>query len=190
MSMRNPGTVIQVSLRLLICCFLLLSMQPADAQQRRVFDRRGMIIDSLVKTVDQIRVQQDSMRRILKLQSTTVEELTTTNFKLKESNSKLRAELTAARGDNLQSSHTNSVLFVFNVIVGIFLLIALLWMFMRKKSDDRDDVAPASPNRRSQVTEDNFEHKLDRIQKLGNLRDKGLLTDDEFNLQKQQILGE
>jgi hypothetical protein len=61
---------------------------------------------------------------------------------------------------------------------------------MRKKSDDRDDVAPASPNRRSQVTEDNFEHKLDRIQKLGNLRDKGLLTDDEFNLQKQQILGE
>ncbi|MBK7886762.1 MAG: SHOCT domain-containing protein [Bacteroidetes bacterium] len=31
---------------------------------------------------------------------------------------------------------------------------------------------------------------MDRIQKLGNLRDKGLLTDDEFNLQKRQILGE
>ena len=38
--------------------------------------------------------------------------------------------------------------------------------------------------------DENFDYKLDRIQKLGSLRDKGLLTDEEFNLQKSQILGE
>jgi hypothetical protein len=35
----------------------------------RIYDRRAMIIDSLVSTLDQIRVQQDSMRRLFRQQS-------------------------------------------------------------------------------------------------------------------------
>lgn len=155
-----------------------------------VYDRRTMIIDSLVSTMDLIRLQQDSMRRMLRQQTTRMEELTAENFKIKEENTNLKSELEDARGDNLQSSHTNSVLFIFNVAVGIFLLIALIWMFMRKKGDDRPDNGSNAASSRKKVVEENFENKLERIQKLGNLRDKGLLTEEEFNLQKRQILGE
>lgn len=35
-----------------------------------------------------------------------------------------------------------------------------------------------------------LDHRLERIEKLGNLRDKGLLTEEEFSLQKKQILAE
>jgi hypothetical protein len=63
-------------------------------------------------------------------------------------------------------------------------------MFMRKKGDDAEPTPAPAGNSRKSVVEENFEHKLERIQKLGNLRDKGLLTDEEFNLQKKQILGE
>lgn len=155
-----------------------------------VYDRRGMIIDSLISTLELIRIQQDSMRRMLRQQTAKMDELTAENFKLKEDNTNLKSELEDSRGDNLQSSHTNSVLFIFNVGVGIFLLIALIWMFMRKKGDDRTDAAGGSSASRKKVVEENFENKLERIQKLGNLRDKGLLTEEEFNLQKKQILGE
>ena len=156
----------------------------------RIYDRRTMIIDSLVSTLDQIRVQQDSMRRLFRQQSAKVEELSDANFKLTEQNTELKEELKEAKGDNLQSTHTNSILFIFNVVVGIFLLIALIWMFMRKKGDDAEPTVVPAGNGRKSVVEENFEHKLERIQKLGNLRDKGLLTDEEFNLQKKQILGE
>lgn len=188
--MPTQSKVVQKISRLLICCFLLMVAGRVDAQQGRVYDRRSMIIDSLVKTMDQIRVQQDSMRRMLKQQSAAVEELTAGNLKLQEENTRLKEQLADARGDNLQSSHTSSVLFVFNVIVGVFLLIALLWMFMRRKGDDREESPASVTGARKPVVEGNFENKLERIQKLGSLRDKGLLTDDEFNLQKQQILGE
>jgi len=188
--MQSVRKVIQVGAHLLVYSCLLLFVGHANAQQLRRFDRRAMIIDSLVRTVDQIHIQQDSMRRMLKQQSAVVEELTAGNLKLQEENTRLKEQLADARGDNLQSSHTSSVLFVFNVIVGVFLLIALLWMFVRRKVDDREE-SPASVNgARKPVLEGNFENKLERIQKLGSLRDKGLLTDDEFNLQKQQILGE
>lgn len=155
-----------------------------------VYDRRGMIIDSLISTLDLIRIQQDSMRRMLRQQTAKMDELSSENLKLKEENTNLKSELEDAQGDNLQSSHTNSVLFIFNVGVGIFLLIALIWMFMRKKGDDRNDSERGGATARKKGVEENFENKLERIQKLGNLRDKGLLTEDEFNLQKKQILGE
>ncbi|MBK7964890.1 MAG: SHOCT domain-containing protein [Bacteroidetes bacterium] len=114
-----------------------------------------------------------------------LEEVSAENVKLKES-------LKDAQGDTLQSNHANSILFIFNVIVGIFLLIALLWMFTKKRNDGDDKNNDDTPRRKNSKSgqDENFEHKLDRIQKLGNLRDKGLLTDEEFNLQKSQILGE
>lgn len=184
--------------RLLTILLLTLSCSQLSAQggsglpkpRAVVYDRRGMIIDSLISTLDIIRIQQDSMRRLLRQQTTKMEELTAENFKIKEENTNLKSELEDARGDNLQSSHTNSVLFIFNVAVGIFLLIALIWMFMRKKGDDRSESGGGNTSPRKKVVEENFENKLERIQKLGNLRDKGLLTDEEFNLQKKQILGE
>lgn len=181
----------------------MLYAQPANSAKRlnsvtkkpamQNFDRRGMLIDSLSAFVDYILVQQDSLKQIMQSQKAkmdsgmlALEEVTAENAKLKE-------ELKEAQGDTLQSNHTSSILFIFNVTVGIFLLIALLWMFARKKNEgdgNADDNDSPRKHKSGGLKDESFDYKLDRIQKLGSLRDKGLLTEDEFNLQKSQILGE
>ncbi|MBK9637948.1 MAG: SHOCT domain-containing protein [Bacteroidetes bacterium] len=157
----------------------------------QVVDRRAMLIDSLSSFVDYILVQQDSLRQIMQSQKARMDSSISALEDVSAENAKLKESLKDAQGDTLQSNHTNSILFIFNVGVGIFLLIALLWMFMKKKSDgEREDDEVSSKSNGKVSKDESFDHKLDRIQKLGSLRDKGLLTDEEFNLQKSQILGE
>ncbi len=157
----------------------------------QIVDRRAMLIDSLSSFVDYILVQQDSLKQIMQSQKERMDSSIAALEEVSAENATLKESLKDAQGDTLQSNHTNSILFIFNVGVGIFLLIALLWMFMKKKSDGESEDSGASSKSNGKVSKDeNFDHKLDRIQKLGSLRDKGLLTDEEFNLQKSQILGE
>ncbi len=157
----------------------------------QIVDRRAMLIDSLSSFVDYILVQQDSLKQIMQSQRERMDSSISALEEVSAENAKLKESLKDAQGDTLQSNHTNSILFIFNVGVGIFLLIALLWMFMKKKSDGEREEDEVSSKSNGKVSKDeSFDHKLDRIQKLGSLRDKGLLTDEEFNLQKSQILGE
>lgn len=157
----------------------------------QIVDRRAMLIDSLSSFVDYILIQQDSLKQIMQSQKERMDSSISALEEVSAENAKLKESLKDAQGDTLQSNHTNSILFIFNVGVGIFLLIALLWMFMKKKSDgEREDDEVSSKSNGKVSKDENFDHKLDRIQKLGSLRDKGLLTDEEFNLQKSQILGE
>ena len=210
--MTFPGSlssmkVVVYSLLACIFCSLIFSAAPVRAQDsiRRpaqiktvpvkniapAFDRRALLIDSLGAMIVEMESREDSLYRALSSQNEKISDANTEIEALKAGNAELKLQLEDAQGDNLQSSHTNSILFIFNIGVGIFLLIGLIWMFMRKKGDAESDEQPARNDRRKVSNgEDNFDHKLDRIQKLGNLRDKGLLTDDEFNLQKRQILGE
>jgi len=39
------------------------------------------------------------------------------------------------------------------------------------------------------ASHDALDFKLDQIEKLARLKEKGYLTDEEFNVQKRQILG-
>lgn len=157
----------------------------------QILDRRAMLIDSLSSFVDYILVQQDSLKQIMQSQKERMDSSISALQEVSAENATLQESLKDAQGDTLQSNHTNSILFIFNLGVGIFLLIALLWMFMKKKSDgEREDDEVSSKSNVKVSKDESFDHKLDRIQKLGSLRDKGLLTDEEFNLQKSQILGE
>lgn len=157
----------------------------------QILDRRAMLIDSLSSFVDYILVQQDSLKQIMQSQKERMDSSISALQEVSAENATLQESLKDAQGDTLQSNHTNSILFIFNLGVGIFLLIALLWMFMKKKSDGEREGDEVSSKSNVKVSKDeSFDHKLDRIQKLGSLRDKGLLTDEEFNLQKSQILGE
>jgi len=182
-------------------CFLLLSSVPSIAidqdslrlakqySSERYF-RRSVLIDSLKSSLILIGTQQDSLRELLKNQKTTIIEGQEERGKLTEENTNLKQELNGAIRDNLQSSHTKKILFIFNLIIGIFLLIAAIWMFARKKSEPIVKPYNNSSASTLSVNSEGYDHKLERIEKLGNLRDKGLLTDDEFNLQKRQILGD
>lgn len=156
--------------------------------QLPVFDKRGLVIDSLSSRLELLTIRLDSLLVEFNSLKRQKEERETELLKVNEENKKLSERLEESQGDNLQSSHTNSILFIFNVGVGIFLLIALIWMFMRKGSEESSK--PLATARKGTNGEEYFDSKLERIQKLGSLRDKGLLTDEEFNLQKKQILGE
>ncbi len=162
--------------------------------EKPFYDRRSLIIDSLSDRLMQMEIRMDSMAGAFVSQKQKLNVAVSEMEKLQKEKASLELKLKEAQGDNLQSSHTNSVLFIFNVGVGVFLLIALIWMFMRKRTEEeeaeKETELSAAPKRMSGHDDTYFDHKLDRIQKLGGLRDKGLLTDDEFNLQKKQILGE
>lgn len=166
---------------------------PAFPVYTPVYSSRNLLIDSLNALVSQLRMRQDSLVDLLKSQRESINASEAERARLSQENKNLQAELDGAMGDNLQSNHTNSILFIFNVIVGVILLIALVWMFVKKKSDPGDRVKRTGAYSPSIVHNngiEQFDKELERIEKLGSLREKGLLTDDEFNLQKKQILGD
>lgn len=154
----------------------------ADAGRAMLYSR-ARLIDSLTNQVDVlINEKQKAGDKINKLE----DQLRTQEIELKrltDENIKLKSDLEESMGDNLQSSHTSSILFIFNIIVAIILLVALIWIFMRKKE-------ATSNNSNAYGSTESNDVKLEMIEKLGNLRDKGLLTDEEFNLQKRQLFGE
>ena len=185
----------------LVFCFLLICSLPSFGTNQdslkwaaqsapEKYYRRSALTDSLTSLLLSLSIQQDSLRGILKTQKATILDGENERAQLAEENENLKEELNGAMGVNLQSSHTKTILFIFNLIVGIFLLIAVIWMFMRKKSDANSKPFNNSSSSNQNGNIEGYDHKLERIEKLGNLRDKGLLTDDEFNLQKRQILGD
>lgn len=198
------GSIKVLKFCLLIClliCFAEIRGQavntataPSGFNQRRNFpDRRAVIIDTLSARLDRVSVARDTLLRAARRNDEASARMKEEVARLRTENKTLKDQLEEARGDNLQSAHTNSVLFIFNLVVGLFLLLALLWLFVRRKSDGVNIPAVKKVQVQEEVKaplEVQFDHKLDRIQKLGGLRDKGLLTDEEFIVQKKQILGE
>ncbi len=148
------------------------------------FINKNRIIDSLTATLLRTEQSRDSLMQILRADKSQIRKLEGENAKVTDENNSLKKNLDGALGDKLQYSHTSSILFIFNVIIAVILLVAIAWMFLRKKEEKRTSV-----NSREGISEV-FDNKFDRIEKLGSLRDKGLLTEEEFNFQKKQLLGE
>lgn len=145
---------------------------------------KNKIIDSLTNALLRSEQLKDSLNEQLLAGKTELRKLGEEKNSFEQENNNLKKHLDGALGDKLQSSHTSSILFIFNVIVALILLIALMWMFVRKKSEHG-----INENSREGLSEV-FDNKFERIEKLGGLRDKGLLTEEEFIFQKKQILGE
>lgn len=160
----------------------------AYAQAPVLSERRSWLTDSLFVLQEQIERQRDSFNRVLQLKNNQFLQLQNELSRRREEIRNYNAELSDLRGDNLQSLHTNSILFIINVVVGILLVVSLGWMYWRKRSEP--GLNPRGRWNNQPAGEPSFDHRLDRIQKLGSLRDRGLLTEEEFNLQKRQMLGE
>jgi predicted nucleic acid-binding Zn-ribbon protein len=159
-----------------------------EAKPVPVTERRVSLSDSIIVLQEQLLRQRDSFDKTLQQKDDELGQLQSELSRRKEQIRNYESELSDLRGDNLQSSHTNSILFIFNIVVGILLVVSLGWMYLRKRSEPG-----LNTHRRwnsQEAGEPSFDHRLDRIQKLGSLRDRGLLTEEEFNLQKRQILGE
>lgn len=147
------------------------------------------VIDTLNSSVIRLRASYDSLFLEHKSLNARLAAADTQVTRLNARNNQLRTELTDAVSRGMQSSHTSSVLMVFNVIVAMFLVVALVWMWFRRRPVSQREESAGTPS--GKVSElSTLDQKLEYIQKLGALRDKGLLTGEEFDLQKKQILGE
>ncbi len=151
-----------------------------------------VLFDSLQNVISVLNSRNDSLINITKEQEGELKSIGSQLKQLSEENNNISNELLSANDDKLKSSHTNSILYIFNVLLGIIMLIALVWFMGRKKSLIGDKVSGNgfATNGKKEAFAPTIDYQLDRIEKLGNLRDKGLLTDDEFNFQKKQILAE
>lgn len=157
--------------------------------------RRSVMIDSLQNTMMLLFAKKDSLLTITRQQASQQQAMQAQLIRLSEENKNLNKELDNANVDRLQSSHTSSVLYIFSVLIVIMVLVALVWMMSKKKIREPEKVVVANGYSRNGTIEVTaavpaFDHRLERIEKLGNLREKGLLTEDEFNSQKKQILAE
>ena len=148
---------------------------------------RSYLIDSLSNEIIRLKEQNDSLLLLINNEIRRSQLFEMESAKLKESEDSINRELVFSRGSQLQTSHTSSVLLIFNLLAGIIVLVALVWIFNRKKVDQSTGQAPESANK-PRVVADHLDRKMERIEKLGKLRDKGLLTEEEFQLQKKQIL--
>ena len=166
-------------------------VKPAYIPGMTPYKTRGSLrnADSMNAEINSLRAQNDSLQLRINEETSRVqsisEELTKSNEKIEN----LNQELEESKGNQLQTSHTSSILLIFNIIAGIILLITIFWFYSRKKTNEPDEDEVVRPVKTVQMNgRDQVETRLERIEKLGKLRDKGLLTEEEFQLQKKQIL--
>ena len=156
--------------------------------ENRLPGSRSYLIDSLSIENLLLKEQNDSLLLLINNEIGRSQEIEQETAKLKETSENLNKELELTRGSQLQTSHTSSILLIFNVLAGIILLVALVWIFYRKKTDHATAGQTAETINKPRIITDHLDKKMERIEKLGKLRDKGLLTEEEFQFQKKQIL--
>lgn len=133
-------------------------------------------------------------------------------------NKTTQARFDALTADNKALEEKNIVLIIFNSLVALGLILALFFLLRKpvakkmllntpatKTDKPLPEAAPSEPLRKQEVkpepvikvssegiltaSHDALDFKLDQIEKLARLKEKGYLTDEEFVVQKRQILG-
>lgn len=157
-------------------------------------------IDSLHTVIETSRAANEKLSAINNEKESIIGDKEDQISKLKSVNDDLTRRLSSYKGENLKLDQSNRILIIFNTIVGILLLSTLVWFLRnisRRKASEkiktvsRDDVAAAeiSSSGFTKTGNQYFESKLEQLEKLGKLKEKGILNDEEFNKQKQQVLG-
>lgn len=134
-------------------------------------------------------------------------------------NKKIQAKFDALAIDNKALEEKNIVLIIFNSLVALGLILSLFFLLrkpvakkmllnspasaretqpvsvtstepVRKKPEvNTEPVIKVSSEGILAASHDALDFKLDQIEKLARLKEKGYLTDEEFVVQKKQILG-
>lgn len=171
--------------------------------------------DSLIDALSAKQNEAEYLSTMMKVKGETVTRLSAINDSLLVSEKKLAAKLKIISGDNESLNQKNLLLIIFNLLVILVLIIFLVYVMRKPSSKKYAAVAQQKPvhvpansfkqpvevKREESVVKissdgimhssnDSIDNKLDQIEKLAKLREKGYLTEDEFTLQKRQILGQ
>ncbi|MBL7929378.1 MAG: SHOCT domain-containing protein [Bacteroidia bacterium] len=149
--------------------------------------------DSLTLVTISQQTQITALNKKIENRDVTITALDSLANKQKAEIAELTKELETYRGQNLKLDQSNRILIIFNSIVGFLLLVTLVWFVRnlgKKKSKSNFEAAPSgSKTAASPSGIRNVESKLEQLERLSKLREKGILTEEEFNFQKQQVLG-
>lgn len=160
----------------------------------------AQIIDSLYNVILEYRAGWQKAQGIIHSRDSSISEMRQKMEQMQAKIGVLETKNSDFKGRNLKLDQSNRILIIFNSVVGLLLLITLVWFLRnigKKKSADKhkaispfeststteiSSVTPAQTNHRY------FENKLEQLERLGKLKEKGILNEEEFNNQKQQIL--
>lgn len=162
----------------------------------------NMLIDSLYEANAFMQVKMDSLLAGTLSISSMQESLTNDLKTTVDEKGLIQKELDNAKTDKFILARRNMILLYFNMGVGVLLFAALVFMLLsfrkRKKATFTVSVQDLSPSKPRPITGFNqsipkiafeaFDSRVEKIEKLGKLREKGLLSEEEFLIQKQQIL--
>jgi hypothetical protein len=156
----------------------------------------ALIIDSLTKLTDQYKVMHDASVNDEIKKDSTINELKEDILKQQLLIKYLQTRISNYKSENIKSEQTNRILILFNSISGILLVLSLIWLLRspskKKPKPDMDYILVkrtefAGPD---SIQESNsiMEQKIERLERLGNLKESGTITEEEFNRQKLEIL--
>lgn len=89
----------------------------------------------------------------------------------------------------IQRSHKNLIgVILVNFLLGwtmIGWVVAIVWAFLRNESEDK---ASANQTGTGRVDESKPASNIDQLEKLAALKERGLLTDEEFEREKAKLI--
>lgn len=161
---------------------------------------QGKLIDSLSEALVTLQGKHDSLLSGSVTGNSYVQTLQNELRNVTGEKSVVQNELDQIRTDKFILARRNMILLYFNVGVAILLLGALVFTllsFRKRKTrlPSQEDLPVFKPRPVTgfsssvpRIAMDAYDSKLEKIEMLGKLREKGLLTDEEFMAQKQQLL--
>ena len=163
---------------------------PAKSAAQRYSER--MEIDSLQQVISMQTAQVDSLHDVIVSEREITAGLREEIIRQDDFRKKLEGNVDSFKGENLKLNQSNRILIVFNSLVAVLLITSLVFFLRkigRRKSATETVRVPANGKQNDQVKFTNFEDKLAQLERLGKLREKELLSEDEFVVEKQKILG-
>ena len=161
--------------------------KPAPAKQS---DKS--VIDSLQQVIEGHYIRIDTLDSLLEAEMQTSEDLREQVIRIDDYRKKLEDNINTFKSENLKLNQSNRILIVFNSLVAVLLIISLVF-FIRKIGRKKSTVNALTNNIPGKGTDKlkftNFDDKLQQLERLGKLREKALLSEEEFLIEKQRILG-
>lgn len=185
---------------ILACLFLVILHVSAAAQAKKETAAKPAVaklsdkevIDSLQQVIESQYVRIDTLDSLLEAEAQTSEELRDQVIRIDDYRKKLESNINSFKGENLKLNQSNRILIVFNSLVAVLLIISLIF-FIRKIGRKRTMTNNTTNNipgkAGDKVKFSNFDDKLQQLERLGKLREKALLSEEEFLIEKQRILG-
>ena len=143
---------------------------------------KAEVIYLLEDSLSQARLSTDSARRVLKSVLDERDILKQESHKLREENRRMVFKIQDAESKSNHLEQTNAMFVLYTGIAAVVFLFTLLFIVVRKITSKPKVVRAVSSGQ-------DVDKRIERLNALGNLRERGLLSDQEVEEQKRFLIG-